>query len=141
MKEADYTVYTDGASKGNPGPASLGVVIERQGQPWKTYRHDLGVATNNEAEYEAVIFALKKLKQLLGKTGTKTAVIEFRADSNLLVSQVNHEHKIEQPGMQHRFMTIWNLLIDFSKVRFTYVPREHNRHADALANGRQETLV
>lgn len=137
----DYIIYTDGASKGNPGPAAFGVVFERAGAAWKTFRQDIGPATNNEAEYEAVIFALKKLKHLAGKKVTKASSFEFRADSELMVKQLNHEFKIQEPEIQKRFMTIWNALIDFGPVKFTHVPRERNRVADALANGRQGDLL
>ncbi len=137
----DYIVYTDGSSKGNPGPASFGVVFERDGRPWKTFRQDFGIATNNEAEYEAVIFALKKLKHIVGKKITKASSFEFRADSELMIKQLNHKFKIQEPEIQKRFMQIWNALIDFGSVKFTHVPREQNRVADALANGRQGKLT
>lgn len=141
IRNFHISVYTDGSSKGNPGPASIGVVFEQKGRVWKTYREDIGDATNNEAEYEAVIFALKKLKLLLGKVKVKQMAIEFRCDSELMVRQLNHEFKIQEPEIQNRFLKIWNLLIDFGSVKFTHVPREQNRVADALANGKQRSLV
>lgn len=134
-------VYTDGSSRGNPGPASIGVVFERGGRAWKTYRKDIGEATSNEAEYEAVIFALKKLKHLLGKKAVRQLAIEFRCDSELMVKQLNHVFKIEEPAIQKLFMQVWNILIDFRNVKFTHVPREQNRVADALANDRQSKFL
>lgn len=137
----DYVVHTDGASNGNPGPAAIGIVFEKDGRTWKTYREDIGTATNNEAEYEAVIFALKKLKQVLGKSKIRELSFEFKSDSELMVKQLNHKFKIQGPEIQKRFMKIWNILIDFKDVHFKHVPREQNKTADALASGRQAGLL
>jgi len=90
--------------------------------------------TNNEAEYEAVIFSLKKLKLLLGKKAIKKAEVEIRSDSELLVKQMNGEYKIMEIALQKLFMKIWNLKTEFGKVIFVYVPREENSEADRLAN-------
>jgi len=129
-------VNTDGASRGNPGPAAIGVVIKDEtGKVVKKYSEFLGLEmTNNEAEYEAVIFSLKKLKLLLGKKMAKTTEIEFRSDSELLVKQMNGEYKIMEERLQELFMKIWNLKTEFGSVKFIYVPREENREADKLAN-------
>jgi len=127
------TVHCDGGSRGNPGPAAVGVVIEYGGMK-KKYCETIGYTTNNVAEYKAVIFALKKVKQLVGKAKTKAAEINFYMDSELVVKQLNAEYKIEEPNLQPLFMEVWNLKFDFGTLRFNYVPREKNREADALAN-------
>jgi len=130
-----FIIYTDGASKGNPGPASIGVVIcDENERVLKEYSKDIGDATNNEAEYQAVIFALKKIKALYGKKTAKNAEIEIRSDSELLVSQLNRKYKILDPKIQKLFIQLWNLTIDFKKVIFTLIPREANKRADKLAN-------
>src|SRR3989344_515008 len=98
MTKPDYIIQTDGGSRGNPGPAALGVVITASnGTLKKQYGESIGTATNNEAEYQAVIFALKKLKQLIGKEKAKKASVQFLVDSELLERQMNGHYKIEQP--------------------------------------------
>jgi ribonuclease HI len=141
-------VYTDGGSRGNPGPSAVGVVVcDESGKIIKEYNQVLEVSTNNEAEYEAVIFALKKLKQLFGKDGTKNLDIEFRMDSNLIASQLGGEFKINEERMQALFMKVWNLKFEFGKMTFKYIPREQNKRADELVNealdgkGRNEKLL
>lgn len=129
-------VNTDGASRGNPGIGSVGVVISNdKGEVIKKYGEYLGDrVTNNEAEYEAVIFSFKKMKLLFGKDKVKKLEIEFRSDSELLVNQMNGKYKITEKHLQELFMTIWNLKTEFGKVEFIHVPREKNKEADALAN-------
>ncbi|MGB3073057.1 MAG: ribonuclease HI family protein [Candidatus Moraniibacteriota bacterium] len=124
-------VYTDGGSRGNPGPAALGVYLETLG---KRYGEFLGVRTNNEAEYAAIASALKKTRSLLGKAKAKTAEIECRMDSQLACRQLNHEYKIENAKLQPYFLEVWNLMLDFHSVAFVHVPREENTIADAEAN-------
>jgi ribonuclease HI/probable phosphoglycerate mutase len=127
-------VFCDGASKGNPGPSAIGVVISDPKKGiLKEYGQNLGKTTNNVAEYQAVIFALKKIKALFGKKKAKEMEIEIRSDSQLLVSQLNGKYKILNPNIQPLFLKIWNLKIDFGKVKFVLIPREANKLADALA--------
>src|SRR3989344_5799152 len=128
-------VYTDCGSRGNPGPAALGVAIaDAKGKILKTYGETLGVKTNNEAEYEAVIFALKKIKALVGGKRADEMEIEVRADSELLVKPLNHEYKIESETVIPLFIKIWNTMMDFKNVRFIHVPREKNKEADRMVN-------
>jgi ribonuclease HI len=122
-------IYTDGGSRGNPGPAALGAVVgDRQ------YGEYLGVMTNNQAEYRALVFALKKAKALIGKKKAKETDVEVRMDSELIVKQMNAEYKIEDPGLQQLFMVIWNLRLDYKSVEFRHVPREQNKLADKMVN-------
>ncbi|MDD5098626.1 MAG: ribonuclease HI family protein [Candidatus Pacebacteria bacterium] len=129
-------IYTDGGSRGNPGKAAIGVVIcNEKGLPHKKYSEYLGdEMTNNEAEYNAVIFALKKLKQLVGKDKTKTTEVEVRADSELMVKQMSGEYKLTDRRIQDFFITIWNLKVEFKEVKFVHIRREQNKEADALVN-------
>jgi len=129
-------IYTDGGSRGNPGPSALGVVFcNQRGQKIKEYSEYLGQAlTNNEAEYQAVIFALKKFKALFGKKLAKNTEIELKSDSELLIKQLNSKYKILDSKIQPLFLKVWNLKIDFKKVKLTLIPREKNKEADQLVN-------
>ncbi len=129
-------IYTDGGSRGNPGKAGIGVVFcnERE-QIIKKYGEYLGDnLTNNEAEYLAVIFALKKFKALFGKAIAETSDVEVKADSELLVKQLNGEYKILDEKIQKLFIDVWNLKLDFKSVKFKHTPREKNKEADRLVN-------
>ena len=128
-------IYTDGGSRGNPGPAGIGVVItDAKGKAMKEYSNFIGVRTNNEAEYEAVIFGLGKIKALLGKKKIKQTEIEFRLDSQLVARQLNGRYKIEEEKLFPLFIKIWNLKMNFGPVSFTEIAREKNKKADKLAN-------
>jgi ribonuclease HI len=134
MEREKITIYTDGGSRGNPGPAAIGVVIEGPGIGKKEYAEYIGVTTNNEAEYQAVIFALKKTKQLIGADKAKNADIVFYMDSELLVKQFNHEYKIKEENLQRLFLEVHNLRLDFGRIEFRHVLRGKNAHADELLN-------
>lgn len=131
-------IHTDGGSRGNPGPSAIGAVIEIvDGTPAaivKEYGEYIGHATNNEAEYQAVIFALKKLKQLIGKEKAGKSKIEIHIDSELLERQLNGHYKIESPKIQHLFLELWNLKVDFGEVTFKHILRDKNKEADRLVN-------
>lgn len=128
-QKSKIIIYTDGGARNNPGPAAIGVVIGE-----KEYSKFLGTTTNNEAEYQAVIFALKKVKQLIGKEKAKKIEIEIRSDSELLINQLNGEYKIKEKNLVPFFIEIWNLKQDFGEVKFIQVPREENILADSLVN-------
>lgn len=130
-----YLIHTDGGSRGNPGPAALGVIVEKVGGGLKhEYGEFLGRATNNEAEYQAVIFALKKLKQLIGKKEAGEAKVEIHTDSELLVHQLNGQYKITGEKIQPFFLELWNLKLDFGEVIFKHIHREKNKEADRMVN-------
>lgn len=135
MKEKKIIIYTDGGSRGNPGPAGVGVVIANEkGEAIKEYSNDIGIRTNNEAEYEAVILGLQKAKQVFGKEKTKEMEIEMRIDSELVARQLKGEYKIMEEKLFPLFIKVWNLKMDFGKITFKEIPREQNRKADRLAN-------
>jgi len=129
-------IYTDGGSRGNPGPAAIGVVFcNEKDESFKKYSEFLGEnLTNNEAEYKAVIFALKKFKQLFGKKLTKNSELELKTDSQLLVKQLRGEYKVLDSKIQSLFLEVWNLKLDFKKIRFRVISREKNKIADDLVN-------
>ena len=126
-------IFSDGAARGNPGPSSIGAVIDIDGKK-KTYREFIGYATNNEAEYKALIFALRKVKLLFGKTKSKNLSLDCYLVSELVVKQLNHQYKVNEENIQKFFLLVWNLTIDFKDVRFSHIPRTKNAEADRLAN-------
>lgn len=130
---SEVVIHTDGGSRGNPGPAALGVVIQ-SGSMKKSYGETIGHTTNNIAEYSAIVFALKKVKQLFGKKKARNLSIKMFMDSELAVKQLNGEYKIENEALQPLWFQIWNSKIDFKKVTFAHVPRERNREADREVN-------
>jgi ribonuclease HI len=125
------TMYTDGGARNNPGPAAVGVYIKTLGKKYAEY---IGEKTNNEAEYEALIFGLKKIKSLIGKGESKNTEIECFLDSELVVKQLNHEYKLTEKHIQELFLKTWNIMLDFKSVRFYHIKREENSIADALVN-------
>ncbi len=133
-------IYTDGGSRGNPGKAAIGVVFcnekdDPEGAPIKKFSEYLGDnLTNNDAEYSAIIFALKKFKALFGKAIAKISDVEIKADLELVVKQLNGEYKLLDPKIQQFFIEIWNLKFDFKSVKFKHIPREKNSQADRLVN-------
>lgn len=128
--------YIDGASRGNPGPSGAGLAFyNEKKQVIKKYSKYLGEdLTNNEAEYSSAIFALEKFKALFGKELAKKTDLEIKSDSELLIKQLKGEYKVLDPKIQKAFLKIWNLRIDFKKIKFTLVSREKNKLADELAN-------
>lgn len=131
--------YIDGGSRGNPGPGAIGVVIcNTDEEVLKKYSEYLGdKITNNEAEYQALIFSFKKIKALFGKKKLKEMLLEIRSDSELLVKQLDGLYKILDPKIQKLFLKAWNAKIDFKEVKFNLISRKTNLEADKLVN---ETL-
>jgi len=124
-------MYTDGGSRNNPGPAAIGVYVETL---HKQFGHYIGEKTNNEAEYEAVIFGLNKIKQLVGKENAKDVEVECFLDSEFVERQLNHKYKVKEKNIQELFLKVWNLTFDFKKVIFHHIVREKNKVADKLVN-------
>lgn len=135
-KKEKIVIYTDGGSRGNPGLAGAGAVITTgKGELIKKASKFLGIVTNNEAEYQAVILGLETAKRLLGKEKLRSYDLEVRMDSQLVASQLSGEYQIKEEKLFPLFMKIWNMQIaDLPKLQFTYIPREKNREADRLAN-------
>lgn len=136
MTKGKIVLYTDGGSRGNPGIAGAGVVIkDYNGTTIKKVAKPLGVVTNNEAEYQAIILGLETLKRIYGSGKIKNYNIEIRSDSELVVSQLRGEYQIKEEKLMPLFIKIWNLQVkDLPKIAFTHIPREQNSEADALAN-------
>ena len=120
---------TDGASRGNPGLAAIGVVIEDdQGNKLRTFHRFIGVATNNEAEYHALIDGLKAVADW------KPDRLEVYLDSKLVVEQVKGIYRVRKPELQPLYKEAKELLDGFGDVEIKHVERENNRGADKLAN-------
>ncbi|MEA3273643.1 MAG: ribonuclease HI family protein [Patescibacteria group bacterium] len=126
-------IYSDGGSRGNPGPAAIGALVEINGNAFEV-SECIGKATNNIAEYEAAIAGLKKAQQLLGKRRAKMATAECFLDSELVVKQINGEYKIKESTLYAPFIELRNLTLDFRKVKFVHIKRELNKKADSLVN-------
>jgi len=121
-------IYSDGASKGNPGRASIGAVLILDGKEVAQVSKSIGIATNNIAEYTALLEALK----LAGQMGFTR--IHVKADSELMIRQLNGIYKVKNPDIKVLFDQIVLLKMNFSTISFTHVPREQNKRADFLAN-------
>lgn len=122
-------IYTDGGSRGNPGPAATGVVIKNTtNTTLAAYGEYLGEQTNNFAEYTAVISALQKAKEL-GATE-----VELISDSKLVVEQLNQNWKVKHPEIQKLFVQAYNAAQAFKKITFAHTMREGNKEADAEVN-------
>lgn len=129
-----YILHTDGGARGNPGPAGIGAVIEGDDIGRIELSEYIGETTNNDAEYQAVIRGLKKLKSIIGSEKAGQAEVLVNADSELMVKQMNREYKVKDKNLQVLFMELWNLCMEFESVSFFHVRREQNAGADALVN-------
>lgn len=119
---------TDGGSRGNPGPAGAGFVIEHDGEILCRAGRFLGTCTNNVAEYEALIWGLENVSAL-GFTG-----VTVYADSELLVRQINGQYRVKNEGLRPLFRRATGLLSGFRVHRVFHVRREQNADADEMAN-------
>ncbi|HEY1042057.1 MAG TPA: reverse transcriptase-like protein [Candidatus Paceibacterota bacterium] len=129
-----FTIYADGGSRGNPGPAGSGAIIRNEsGETVATVSEYLGVSTNNVAEYTAVLRALEKLAAMLEST-SKEADVEVRMDSMLVVRQMSGEWKIKHENMKPLAASTNEVIQRFRSVSFAHVYREDNKDADKLAN-------
>jgi len=127
--QKNVQIFTDGGARGNPGPAAAAAVIQDStgtelARAAKFMKH----ATNNQAEYTAILIGLEKAKEI------KADQVEMFMDTELAVKQLNGEYKVKNPELAKLFIKVWNLTHEFKKVTFTHVRREHNKEADALVN-------
>ncbi|MBU1726681.1 MAG: ribonuclease HI family protein [Candidatus Omnitrophica bacterium] len=123
----ELEIYIDGASKGNPGPSGIGVVFCKDGQTIKNLSNYIGNATNNVAEYTALIFALQEALIM------KAEVLKIKTDSQLLCRQLNKIYKVKNKNILVLYNQAIHLLGAFKKVSFVHIPREENEGADKLA--------
>ena len=125
-----FIVEADGASRGNPGHASFGTVIRNAetGEVVAERARVLGHATNNVAEYSGLVAALEFIASV-----DNQAIVEVRMDSKLVVEQMSGRWKIKSPDMRELALLARQIL-PYENVSYTWIPREDNKHADALAN-------
>ncbi len=130
-------VYTDGGARGNPGPAAIGVAVFRENQTTEkihSFGKTIGYATNNVAEYQAVVEALKWLLQNRNQFSEKVA-INFFLDSNLVVNQLKGNFKIKNANLINLFYTVKELEKQLlAVIDYKLIPREDNLTADFLVN-------
>ena len=129
MSEKTATCFVDGASRGNPGPSAVGIVIQDDAQnTLREIKEYIGENTNNVAEYQAVIRAVKELKKL----NITNAIINI--DSELIVNQLNGNYRVKNQVLFDLMKTVRELIKDFSIINFNQIAREKNKAADKLAN-------
>jgi ribonuclease HI len=122
-------IYSDGGARGNPGPAAIGFVIQdAKGKVLFEKGEKIGEATNNQAEYQAIRFALEKAKELKGTE------LECFLDSELVVKQLSGEYKVKDKDLAVQYLKIWNLQNEFKSVTYKHIYREKNTAADSLVN-------
>ena len=118
----------DGAARGNPGHAGAGIVLQTDGNLTHRIGEYLGQATNNVAEYRALLLGMQKAAEL----GIRD--LQVRSDSELIVKQLNGQYKVKSPQLQDLYFAVIKAVSSFKKVSFKHVPREENREADRMAN-------
>ena len=122
-------VHIDGGSRGNPGPAGFGVRVARaDGSVVTEISESIGTATNNVAEYRGLLAALAWAVE------RRQPDLVIHSDSELLVKQMRGEYRLKHPGLQPLHAEAKRLVARLGHVRFVHVRREHNTHADTLAN-------
>lgn len=122
-------IHTDGGSRGNPGDAGIGAVLaDSSGIVKKEISEHIGKATNNQAEYTALIRALEEAKKYRADS------IQIFMDSELIVKQLKQEYKVKNKDLAPLFVKVWNLLNGFDKWSVQHVMREKNKRADELVN-------
>jgi len=128
-KHNKLIIYADGGARGNPGPAGIGVVImNEQKKVVDQVSKYIGEATNNQAEYQALLAALDKAKELGAKE------LEIFLDSELLVKQLNRQYRVKDKDLALLFVKVYNAVLGFNKVTFKHIRREQNIEADKLVN-------
>ena len=121
-------IFIDGASKGNPGEASVGVVFKQDQKTIKEIAKPIGQATNNVAEYTALIYALKEAAVL------KLQELKIYTDSGLLYNQLLWNYQVKNENIKTLFDQVAGLARGFKKIELKHIPREKNQEADKLAS-------
>jgi len=124
-----YTMHTDGGARGNPGPAGIGVVIvDENKKVAKTVSEYIGTATNNQAEYQALIRGLEEVQKLGAR------FVDIIMDSELIVKQLQGEYKVKNKDLASLFVKAWNMLSALENYSVKHTQRERNKEADRLVN-------
>lgn len=133
----NFILYTDGGARGNPGPAAIGIYItDSEGKEILRKSKQIGRATNNIAEYRAVIEALEWIKKNFSTSSKDNDLnLNFNLDSSLVVNQLNGIFKIKQPHLRNLLFQIKILEKEIGgKILYNFIPREKNKIADFLVN-------
>lgn len=129
MNVKKVIINADGAARGNPGPAAIGVILKDEaGNIIGRISRRLSATTNNQAEYQAIIAALKKAINY----GARQVIL--KSDSELVVKQINGQYKIKNTGLRPLYQEIVRLIGSLESFYISYIPREQNTEADKLAN-------
>ncbi len=123
-----HQVFCDGASRSNPGDASIGVSISFDGKEIHTISREIGIATNNEAEYQALIDGLNYCIE------NSINEVDVFLDSKLVIEQVNKNYKVKAHNLKEFNSQVENMIKEFKYIEFNHVYREDNKRADQLAN-------
>lgn len=128
MPSKFVTLFTDGGARGNPGPAAIGYVIMGDKKVIVEHGECIGKATNNVAEYMALLHGLRHAHKL------GAADVHCKLDSLLVVEQLNRRYKVKDVNLAKLFTQVWNLSQEFKRVTFVHIRREENAQADKLVN-------
>jgi len=122
-------IYVDGASRGNPGPAAIGIVIQdHEGSTRMEISHYIGEATNNQAEYRALITGLEEV------AGFAADHVDIKTDSKLMVEQIQGNYRVRNANLKPLFEKATRLLSTYKTYTISHIPRQQNSPADSLAN-------
>ena len=129
MKNKRIEIFVDGGSRGNPGPSGIGIVIlDASGKKIKEISKYIGEATNNIAEYSALLYGLEEALTL------RADEIKINMDSELVVRQINGEYRVKDAGIKELFTTALRALGEFKSFEVRHIDRSKNKEADKLAN-------
>lgn len=129
MEAKRLVIYTDGASLGNPGRAAIGVVIQDgQGRVITRLSRSIGYATNNQAEYWAIIAALEEAARL------GAGAVDIKSDSELVVEQLNGRYRVKKASLRPLYQKVVQLIGSLEGFTITSIPRTQNKEADNLAH-------
>jgi ribonuclease HI len=129
---ASYQLYTDGGARGNPGPAGIGFVIKEDGRTIKKVGQYIGAATNNQAEYQALILGLGTL--LAQAADPSSSDLHVLMDSELITRQIQGSYQVKDKKLKPLFQKAVTLLAEFKAYKMEHIPRMLNSEADALVN-------
>jgi ribonuclease HI len=128
-------ICVDGAARGNPGPAAIGATIrDEKGKLMVRISQRIGITTNNQAEYQAIMAALEKAINLGAKH------IELKSDSELVVKQINGRYRVKNKALQPLYQKVKQLIGALGDFTIAHIPREQNAEADKLANKALDTI-
>lgn len=127
-------IKTDGGSRGNPGHSAIGFVIWNDQKLLYKKGEYIGIGTNNQAEYLALINALQQCISIFKQQNIIPSSVSCKLDSELVVKQLNFQYKVKDKKLAPLFLQVINLSRQFNNIAFTHIPREQNKEADTMVN-------